>query len=369
MKRANGTGSIIRRRDKKRRRPYSVYLDGGHDPDTFKRKRIFLGSFEKFSEAQDYLEKYRHGIVTETNSKEIRLSDVWELYKSDKETVTGRQITGDYVSVWKQYIGPKLGNMDISMIKTMHMQGVINSCKSPGRQHHIRSVFTGLFAYALANDLVAKDYAAALHTAEIEKSTLHKPFTTAEMRWLWQHVDQDIYKVILIQTYTGARKADLTGILLENVFLKEKYMIGGVKTKAGRNRIIPIADCILPLVRYFYTISKFSNYPRLLMPDNSRNLRRAQDHLNIDKIYRYSDFTGHTTHDARHTFVSMADNYGIQESVIKKIVGHKSNDVTASVYTHKSLPQLLAAVNRLPYGVNMYMNPEEADEEKVVATG
>ena len=369
MKRANGTGSIIHRRDKKRRLPYSVYLDGGHDPDTFRRRRIFLGSFASHREAQEYLEKYRQGVITETSSKEIRLSDVWDLYKSAKEAVTGRQISRDYASAWKQFIRPKLGSMDISMIKTMHMQGVINSCKSPGRQHQIRSVFTGLFTYALANDLAAKDYAASLHTAEIEKSTLHKPFTTAEMRWLWQHVDQDIYKVILIQTYTGTRKTDLTGILLENVFLKDKYMIGGVKTKAGRNRIIPIADCILPLVRHFYTVSKFAGYPRLLMPDSSRSLMRNQDHLNIDKIYRCSDFTGHTTHDARHTFVSMADNYGIQESVIKKIVGHKSNDVTASVYTHKSLPQLLAAVNRLPYGVNMYLNPEEAEDEKVVATG
>ena len=59
MKRANKTGSIVKRNDKKRRRPYSVYMDGGMDPDTFKRKRIFLGSFAKHSEAQDFLEKYR----------------------------------------------------------------------------------------------------------------------------------------------------------------------------------------------------------------------------------------------------------------------------------------------------------------------
>ena len=51
MKRANGTGSIVHRKDKKRRLPYSVYLDGGCDPDTFRRRRIFLGSFATHREA------------------------------------------------------------------------------------------------------------------------------------------------------------------------------------------------------------------------------------------------------------------------------------------------------------------------------
>ena len=31
MKRANGSGAIVKRRDTKRRKPYSVYLDGGKD--------------------------------------------------------------------------------------------------------------------------------------------------------------------------------------------------------------------------------------------------------------------------------------------------------------------------------------------------
>lgn len=65
MKRANKTGTIFKRRDKKRRKPFCVYLDGGNDPDTFRRKRIFLGSFATQREAQEYLEQYRSGNVTE----------------------------------------------------------------------------------------------------------------------------------------------------------------------------------------------------------------------------------------------------------------------------------------------------------------
>ena len=159
MKRANKTGSIVKRNDKKRRRPYCVYLDGGMDPDTFKRKRIFLGSFAKHSEAQDFLEKYRHGLVTAQPAKEVTLTEIWKLYKGDREALTGKPLSPNYVHTWNRYIAPKLGAAAVSGIKTMHMQNCINFCTSVVTQKHMKSIFKGLFTYAMANDLAAKDYA------------------------------------------------------------------------------------------------------------------------------------------------------------------------------------------------------------------
>ena len=366
MKRANKTGTIVKRNDKKRRLPYSVYLDGGHDPDTFRRKRIFLGSFTKRSEAQSYLERYLHGLVQE-KKKIVTLSDIWKLYREDKLALTGR-FSPNYDSVWKLYIKPKLGNMDVSDIRTLHMQNIINTCRSASTQKFIKAILTGLFAYAVTNDLTTKDYSAGIKTQAVSKSFKHKPFTTAELRRLWQSTDDDGVKVLLIQTYTGTRKSDLSGILMENVHLKERYMVGGVKTEAGRNRVIPIAQCILPFVRHFYMISKFSKYPYLLMPDTKRGMRREKDKVDIDAICRKVFGNEHSTHDARHTFVTMADNYGQPESLVKKIVGHKDNDITSTIYTHKSLAQLLSVVDHLPYGPEMYVDPGEKKEEARVAT-
>ena len=59
----------------------------------------------------------------------------------------------------------------------------------------------------------------------------------------------------------------------------------------------------------------------------------------------------HKPHDTRHTFISLASNIGIDEIIIKRIVGHSSKDnITQEVYTHKTLQQYIDAVNRLPYG-------------------
>ena len=88
-------------------------------------------------------------------------------------------------------------------------------------------MFRWIFEYALANDLVNKDYSAFLKTMAMKHSDMHQPYTTEELRTLWLHTDSDLVKIILIQIYTGMRRGELVQMKMENVNLKENYMIGG----------------------------------------------------------------------------------------------------------------------------------------------
>lgn len=45
----------------------------------------------------------------------------------------------------------------------------------------------------------------------------------------------------------------------------------------------------------------------------------------------------HKPHDTRHTCVSLLTEAGVDERIIKKIVGHKGKSVTETVYTHLDL--------------------------------
>ena len=213
--------------------------------------------------------------------------------------------------------------------------------------------------------------------ADEELNTIIKPILNKyqELKWM-VIVDKlkdcdtnDVYKVVLILCYSGMRRAELEGMLTENVDLKNKVMIGGVKTDAGRNRTIPIADCILPLVRHFYTISRFAKYPYLIMPDKTRHLPRVYDKLSIGMMF-WQNFQEpkHTAHDTRHTFVSLCSNYNVPEAIAKKIVGHAGGNVTEVIYTHKTLQQMQKWINTLPFGTKMYMSPEEKSGSHVVAT-
>lgn len=61
MKRANGTGSVYKRSDKKRRRPYVAMVTIGTNQETDRPIRKSLGSFEKATEAWRVIEQYIQG--------------------------------------------------------------------------------------------------------------------------------------------------------------------------------------------------------------------------------------------------------------------------------------------------------------------
>lgn len=134
---------------------------------------------------------------------------------------------------------------------------------------------------------------------------------------------------------------------LDNIHLKERYMIGGSKTEAGKDRCIPIAECIYPFIKDLYQQAQFKRVECLLdkvihKDTFRREMQRMCHNLNLGE---------HKPHDTRHTFISLASNIGIDEIIIKRIVGHSSKDnITQEVYTHKTVQQYIDAVNRLPHG-------------------
>ena len=47
----------------------------------------------------------------------------------------------------------------------------------------------------------------------------------------------------------------------------------------------------------------------------------------------------HRPHDTRHTCISLLAEAGVDDRMVKKIVGHKGQGVTQQVYTHLYRPQ------------------------------
>ena len=62
--------------------------------------------------------------------------------------------------------------------------------------------------------------------------------------------------MILIQCYSGWRPGEFVSLRTEHIDLTGMKMTGGGKTKAGKNRIVPIHPKILPLMRVQYLRAK-----------------------------------------------------------------------------------------------------------------
>lgn len=66
---------------------------------------------------------------------------------------------------------------------------------------------------------------------------------------------------------------------------------------------------------------------------------KIRDELNLNPQHR--------AHDGRNHFVTMAKKYGVDEYVIKYIVGHSVNDITEKVYTKRELDWLKNEIEKI----------------------
>ncbi|KGF46855.1 hypothetical protein HMPREF0872_06920 [Veillonella montpellierensis DNF00314] len=356
MRRANGTGSVYKRSDKKRRKPYIAVITIGTNQETGKPIRKSLGSFEKATEARRAIDQYTAN-PQQFMAKDITFGKMWDLMIKQKENL-GVSSAANY-NMTKNRCG-HIWNIPIQNLKLIHLQDIVDTCGlSSASKRQMKVTLNAVFSLAYANDYIQKNYAELIQLPTLEKSNIHKPFTSEEMQILWQHTDIDVVCMNLCYCYTGARPIELMEMRVENVNLTERYMVGGVKTAAGKNRKIPIADCIYPFIKRWYEAKRFQR--RFLFPINTASTMRYQ----MAKIWPEIGIGPHRAHDGRHTFITLASNYEVEEVLVKRIVGHsQGRNVTQDVYTHKTQDQLLRAVNSLPFGPEMVIDPHE----KVVAT-
>ena len=55
----------------------------------------------------------------------------------------------------------------------------------------------------------------------------------------------------------------------------------------------------------------------------------------------------HKPHDTRHTFITLAKKAGMNEYILKLIVGHAIQDITEKVYTHRTMEELQAEIEKI----------------------
>lgn len=231
---------------------------------------------------------------------------------------------------------------------------------SAGTKARIKSMFNLMFDYALEYEIVDKNYARTFDVSdeireEQEKSKRnHIPFTSTEMEILWKNVDRVKFADwVLIQCYMGWRPQELATLRLDEVHLDQWYMQAGMKTPAGKQRIVPIHSKIKELVQrnYDFALSIGSEY---LFNDKGQThagrwkLTYDKYANRFDKVVEELELNPeHRPHDPRKTFVTMAKKNKINENAIKHLVGHKIEDITESAYTERDVEWLREDIEKI----------------------
>ncbi len=342
MKMGNGMGSIVKLKGN-RRKPYMVRLTKEFT-DEGKQIFMYLGYYKSQQEAMTALSEYNsspYDITRET----ITFERVYKLWSNEHFKKVSDSSVERYSNAYRKYCKP-LYKMRFKDIRLSHLQGVIDdSGMAHPTRASIKTLFNVLFTYAMKNDIVEKNYSQYVDVGQREGKINRKPFTQEEIQKLFDNVDKlEFVDTILIMIYTGLRVGELLDIKIENVHLDKRYMIGGFKTEAGTNRIIPISRKIEPFIKKYYEKNKDKEYLITNFKGQQMcysNYRREK----FDNIMEKLELIGHRPHDSRHTFATLMDNANANKLAIKRIMGHSSPDITDKVYTHKTLEDLIEAID------------------------
>ena len=366
----NGFGQISEIKGKNLRNPFRASVTVGKTTDgRFIRKLLKPECF-----FPTYNDAYMALVEYNRNPYDLDVSiTVKELYEkwSEEYFATLRSVSSErtITSAWAYC--SSIYDMRAKDVRARHIKGcmeegvivVKDEERKPtaGVKARIKSMFNLMFDYALEYEIVDKNYARTFTLSndiiqeKEENKQGHIPFTDDEISKLWDNVDKIQYvDVVLIQSYSGWRPQELGLLKIENVDLNEWTFVGGMKTTAGTNRLVPIHPRIRHLVRQKYNeaIELGSDY---LINCTDTNTHKSSLNFTYDKYrHRFKSIVerlelnpDHRAHDPRKHFVTMAKKCEVDEYAIKYMIGHKIDDITEAVYTEREVDWLKREIEKI----------------------
>ena len=351
MKLPNGFGSVYKLSGH-RRNPWCARKTVGWTFDEAKGKSYpiyeFIGYYPSRQDALTALVSF-NADPYDLHHNTITFAEVYEKWseihfsKVSESNVKGYQASFRTCS--------QLHNMKFVEIKLDHLQKAVDeSGKNTPTLKKMKIMFGLMYDYAVMHEIVTQDKRDMVRYVDISKagnpnSYNRKPFTEKQVQMIWNCRDSNIYyTVVLMLIYTGVRISELLDLEKKDVHLEERWFyVKESKTEAGI-REVPIAEKIVPFFEYW--MQKDCEFLVCTPDQNHFEYRNYYDSY-WKPLMEPLKMQSHKPHDTRHTCVSMLTTAGVDERIIKKIVGHKGQGVTETVYTHLELPVKLEAINKI----------------------
>lgn len=364
----NGYGSIKRLSGKNRTNPYGVYppvkefdkngipvpqkaicyVDDWYKGFTvltwYRNGEYYEGREKELSSDSDELKCQIIGILSKYNQGQREVAEQktfeeiyqeyyrWKFQKLYDHTEKKTSMENSMRAAYKNC--NSIHDRSFRSLTANDLQEVVDNCpKKHSSLELIIILFHQMYAYAEANDLADKDYSKFVKINKMDDDEHGEPFSEDDLRILWDHQDNEVVEMLLIMCYSGFR---ISAYLDMKTNLEKKYFQGGVKTAAGKDRIVPIHSAILPLVQK--RLKQHGSY----LPVNVSNFRKA-----MYKTLKTLKIKKHTPHDCRHTFSFLCDKYAVNENDKKTMLGHAFTDVTNKVYRHRELEELRKQIERI----------------------
>lgn len=351
----NGYGTIYKMSGK-RSKPFRAMKTDKWIIDTAtgksKQLRYTIGYYATREEAMIALANYNANPY-DIKIDSITFADVYEKWSADYFPTLSNPSSARTVKAAYAYCNG-LYDMRMKDIRVSHLEGtILNADVGNSTKSRIKSLFNMMYKYSIAHDIVEKDYASVMfangNPIKRERTKDVIPFTQEEILLLWDNLNIAFADMILIGIYTGWRPQELAILKMSDIDLETNTMLGGLKTDAGKNRIVPIHSLIRPLIEnrieeatalhsdYLFNDVNGQQGTYMTYDKYRKRFEKVMNRLNMK----------HRPHETRHTFITKAKECNIDEYILKLIVGHTIDDITEKVYTHRTIEQLKAEMEKI----------------------
>lgn len=323
LKRANGTGTVYKLQGRRKR------------PWVASKSKTIIGYYETKTAALEALNRLTGRSLDERYN--MTFEDVFEAWKLEhyKELTKSGQTQYD---ISFQVFAP-LHKRKFRDLRTADFQAAIDPHmkKTHSTVSKYKQLITQMSKWAIREELITTNFASFVRLPENVKKE-KEIFTDEEIEKL-EKDGSETAKIILMLIYTGMRIGELFYLPLADYH--GTYVVGGEKTAAGRNRIIPIR----PEGRgYFTYFAGQADGPLLLSGFTgdkvAANFRRRNYYPLLDKL----GMERKSPHATRHTYASRARKAGMAPEILQKILGHADYNTTANIYVHTDVDELIKAV-------------------------
>lgn len=344
-KRGNGTGTVYKLPDGKYMAEITVSYFNSDDGKRHRKKRT--KTCIKSKDAWAALETLRD---KQTEMKKpltlYQLKKIFEKSKKYDKLSTSQQNKLEYA--WKR-LAP-IHHTKITELSLDTMQITVDEAvKTYYPARDMKVLLSHLYKLAIQREFVLHNLSEYIELPD-PPIAKREVFTDSEVEALWKdyngenkdgliHADKrNLFTgYILIMIYTGMRYGELAKIRKENVFLDKRYMIGGEKTEAGRDREIAIAKKILPIVTEKYNTGK-----KKLLEMNTDNF--YNEYWNTIERIRIRHLPPQV---CRHTYFTLLTREKVHPGLIASMGGHAQYQTAIDNYNRLPVEDKIMAVDKL----------------------
>lgn len=350
MKRANGSGSIVKLSGN-RRRPYMVRVSARDEYGHIVQRA--LSYHEKAADAQAALDEYNRnrleGKAPTADRMNVTLQQVFDGWNARTYRKLNPKSIAAHNSAWNKCVS-RYADRKIRSITLDDWQHPLDEREASGRSqstiNNVASLIKQLCSYSMERDILGKDYSQYLDVPSVDLKNPRGALTDTQLKSLEKLAasGEPWADTVLILCYTGFRITEFLTLTRFSYHPEDGgYLQGGLKTEAGRNRIVPIHPKIRPYLDRWLA----RNGDTIICDENGAAVDSDRYRAYFSALMKKIGIPNATPHWCRHTFATLLHTANVDELTVKWLMGHSTrSDITAH-YTHETIAVLRAAVQKI----------------------